>query len=91
MNDKGKITKTVVNARLKTLEPDEDEAALDDIRLLKGCLSLIGVESEALKAVKEAQAKLDQKLLDRYGTLKVAEIKLLVVEDKWLAGYPDGC
>ena len=85
LNDKGKITKTVVNARLKTLEPDEDEAALDDIRLLKGCLSLIGVESEALKAVKEAQAKLDQKLLDRYGTLKVAEIKLLVVEDKWLA------
>ena len=37
-------------------------------------------------AVREAQAALDRKVLDRYATLTEARIKTLVVEDKWLAG-----
>src|SRR5690606_24266367 len=39
----------------------------------------------ASKAVKKAQAALDEKVLARYGKLTEAEIKTLVVEDKWLA------
>ena len=42
--------------------------------------------SKAGSAVREAQAALDRKVLDRYATLTEARIKTLVVEDKWLAG-----
>ena len=37
------------------------------------------------KAVRDAQAALDQQVLSRYATLAEAEIKTLVVEDKWFA------
>ena len=36
--------------------------------------------------MKEAQAALDEQVLARYATLTEAEIKTLVVEDKWFAG-----
>lgn len=82
-NDKGKVTKGGVKDRLKALageaESDEERDALDR------CLALIDAESEASKAVKEAQAALDEKVLARYGKLTEAEIKMLVVDDKWLA------
>ena len=82
-NDKGKVTKGGVKDRLKAIageaESDEERDAL------KRCLALIDAESDAAKAVKEAQAALDEKVLARYGKLTEAEIKTLVVEDKWLA------
>ena len=37
------------------------------------------------KAVKEAQADLDRAVLARYAVLTEAEIRTLVVEDKWCA------
>jgi type I restriction enzyme M protein len=46
---------------------------------------MIDAEAAAAKAVKEAQAALDEKVLAHYGKLTEAEIKTLVVEDKWLA------
>ena len=49
------------------------------------CLALIEAESCTGKAVKDAQAKLDQRVLACYATLTETEIKTLVVEDKWLA------
>ncbi len=49
------------------------------------CLALIEAESCMGKAVKDAQAKLDQRVLARYATLAETEIKTLVVADKWLA------
>ncbi|MCA9643652.1 MAG: N-6 DNA methylase, partial [Myxococcales bacterium] len=82
-NDKGKVTKSGVKDRLKAIdgeaESDKERAALER------CLALIDAESHAAKAVKEAQAALDAKVLARYGKLTEAEIKTLVVEDKWLA------
>ena len=47
--------------------------------------SSVGPEAEAkaAKAVKEAQARLDEQVLARYAALTEAEIKTLVVEDKW--------
>jgi len=82
-NDKGKVTKGGVKDRLKAIkdEPDSDE----ERDALTRCLELIEAESAACKAVNDAQAALDAKVLARYATLTVAEIKTLVVEDKWLA------
>ncbi len=82
-NDKGKVTKGGVKERLKVIagedEGDEEREALER------CLALIDAEAEAAKAVKDAQAALDEKTLARYARLTEAEIKALVVEDKWLA------
>ncbi len=82
-NDKGKVTKTGVTTRLKIIrdEPDSEE----ERDALTHCLELIGVESRASKAVRDNQSALDQKVLVRYAMLTEAEIKTLVVEDKWFA------
>lgn len=82
-NDKGKVTKGGVKERIKAIEdePDSDE----ERDALTRCLELIEAESAATKAVKDAQAALDQKVLARYAKLTETEIKTLVVEDKWLA------
>jgi type I restriction enzyme M protein len=82
-NDKGKVTKGGVKDRLKAIEaePDSDE----ERDALTRCLALIEAESKAGTAVKDAQAALDAKVLARYAKLTEAEIKTLVVEDKWLA------
>lgn len=83
LNDKGNVTKGGVNDRLKALkdepESEEEEAAL------KRCLELMVAESDAKKAVKDAQDKLDAAMLKKYGQLSEAEIKSLAVDDKWFA------
>jgi type I restriction enzyme M protein len=83
LNDKGKVTKGGVKDRLKAIE---DEVESDDERdTLTRCLALIEAESAAAKAVKDAQDALDEQVLARYAKLTRADIKTLVVEDKWLA------
>ena len=83
VNDKGKVTKGGVTERLKAIryerENDEEHDAL------KQCLTLIETEVEAARVVKEAQARLDEQVLARYGALTETEIKTLAVEDKWFA------
>ena len=85
IGDKGKVTKSRLNARIKVLAGDDDPGSDEERRALKQCLALIDSEAKASKAVKEAQDRLDRMVLARYGSLTVAEIKALVVDDKWLA------
>ena len=85
LNDQGKITKKALNARLKNLTAGDDEDDKEEADVLKRCLALINAESEASNAVKAACTSLDHKVLQRYGTLTEAEIKSLVVEDKWIS------
>ncbi len=82
-NEKGKVAKGGVKDRLKAIgdDPESDE----ERGALTRCLKLIDVESAAGKAVKDAQAALDTKVLTRYAKLTEAEIKTLVIEDKWFA------
>lgn len=82
-NEKGKVTKTEIPKRLKALkgEPEAD----DEIAVLKQCRKLMDQEANAKKAVKDAQAELDQAVLTRYSELTEDEIKQLAVDDKWLA------
>lgn len=55
------------------------------LRRVNYCLSLIDAKSKADKAVKEAQQVLDEQVLAHYATLTEAEIKELVINDKWMA------
>ena len=83
VNDKGKATKSSVTERLKAIR---DETESDEERdALKQCRTLIEADAEAAMVVKEAQARLDEQVLARYGALTEAEIKTLAVEDKWFA------
>jgi type I restriction enzyme M protein len=80
LDDKGKISKGAVAARLKELKDAEDER-----RLLTEYLDLTEQESAANKKVKDAQKELDTKVVGKYGKLTEDEIITLVVDDKWLA------
>ncbi|MCX2835183.1 type I restriction-modification system subunit M [Microbulbifer thermotolerans] len=79
LNDKDKITKASVTARLK-LATDPDEIAA-----LKQAKKRFDAEARAKKALKEAQEALDLAVFKQYPQLSEAEIKTLIVEDKWLA------
>ena len=91
INDSGNITAAGVKARLKALTPDlttfhetQDDND-DEWDALQHCLSLIETKSKAEKTVKDAQLALDEQVLAHYATLTEAEIKTLVVNDKWVA------
>ncbi len=81
-NDKGKLTKVSVGARLKDIKYDADGA--EERNQLNAYLALIEKESTASKKVKDAQKLLDAKVAAQYAKLSTDEIKTLVVEDKWL-------
>jgi len=53
--------------------------------VLEEWLKLNGDEGELKKKLKDAEAELDAKAYAHYPKLTEAEIKTLVVEDKWLA------
>ena len=72
-----------MNDRLKAIQDDPESRA--EREALKTCLKLMDAESKAARAVKDAQAKLDETVLGKYGALTEDEIKGLVVADKWLA------
>lgn len=82
LNDKDKITKASVKARLAAIKKDADAA--DERAVLERYLELADRESDLGKQVKEATEKLDGDLAKKYGKLSVAEIKELVIDDKWL-------
>jgi type I restriction enzyme M protein len=56
-----------------------------EYEVLTTYLQLSEQEAEAGKKIKDAQAALEKKVLWKYKSLSVDEIKTLVVENKWLA------
>ena len=81
--DAGSVTQKSVNDRLKELKGDSSE--MEEHNVVKDCLVLLKKEATAKKAVKEAQTALDETVFAQYPKLTEAEIKALVVEDKWQA------
>ncbi|MDH6149331.1 MULTISPECIES: type I restriction-modification system subunit M [Paraburkholderia] len=81
--EKGKLTKVSVKTRLAETKKDRDAA--DERKLLNDYLDLIEQEAAANKKVKDAQKALDAKVTAQYSKLTEADVKSLVVEDKWLA------
>jgi len=83
IDEKGKISKGAVTARLKEIKGDEDYA--DERTALEDYLNLVDQKSEADRKLKEAKKALEGKVAAKYGKLTDDEIKTLVVDDKWLA------
>ena len=81
-NEKGKITKATVKVRLKDIFGEAD--ATDERDMLNEYLDFLEQESEASKKIKDAQKALDVKVAAKYEMLGEDEVKILVIEDKWL-------
>jgi type I restriction enzyme M protein len=77
-----KINKAEVTARLKEIKGDKD--AKEETAVLKQWLKLNTEEADIKKAIREAEAALDQLAYEKYPELTHVEIQTLVVDDKWL-------
>jgi type I restriction enzyme M protein len=78
-----KVNKANVTVRLKEIKDDKE--AKDEAAALNAWLKLANEEADLKKALKEAEADLDAKTQAKYPKLTEAEVKTLVVEDKWMA------
>jgi type I restriction enzyme M protein len=81
--EKQKITAKAVKARLKAIGQDADDA--DERKALEEYSALLDDQADAKARLKAAQEDLDAKLDNQYPKLTEGDIKLLVVDDKWLA------
>ena len=80
--DKQTITAKAVKARLKEIGRDRLDA--DERCALERCANLLKQQSGAKAMRKAAQEDLDQKIDTKYPRLTEAEIKTLVVDNKWI-------
>lgn len=78
-----KVNKANVQERIKELKGDKE--ATDELKVLNNYLQLLENESSTNKKIKTAKADLDKKVIEKYPILTEAEIKQLVVDDKWMA------
>ena len=83
-NDKDKLTKASVAARLKEIGKADPDTA-DERKVLQDYLALIEQDADTGAKLKAAQDALMAKVAAKYGQLTEDEIKTLVVDDKWLA------
>ena len=78
-----KVNKAAVNARIKEIRRDPDAA--EELAVLREWLELSDEEAATKKALKAAEAELDDQAYGRYDSLTDAEVRELVVQGKWLA------
>ena len=81
--NKQKITSRAVKARLKEIGSAPLDA--DERATLEGYADLLQQQSNVKVKRKAAQEDLDRKLDAKYSRLTEAEVKTLVVEEKWMA------
>lgn len=72
-----------VKARLKELKGDRDAA--DEVAALQRWLELSEQEAELKRRVRDIDAALDALAYKTYPTLGESDVRVLVVEDKWMA------
>ncbi|MFA9390534.1 MAG: type I restriction-modification system subunit M [Prolixibacteraceae bacterium] len=83
-----KVNKAEITKRIKEIKTEATAAELaevkDELSVLNHYLVLLAKQTETSKKIKEAETDLDIKLYAKYPALSEAEIKQLVVEDKWM-------
>ncbi len=80
-----KINKAAVTARLKELRSESGESVADEKAVLKKYLELCNQQVELKHTLKEVEEKFDALVYAKYPMLTGDEIKILVVDDKWLS------
>ena len=82
-NDKSKITKVLVTARIKEIRHDQDSA--EEMKILRELSGLFEQEAGLKSSQKSLEKELEQQVNRKLAILSQDEIKSLLVEDKWLA------
>jgi type I restriction enzyme M protein len=77
-----KVNKAAIVPRLNEIKGDKE--AKDEANVLNEWLKLNSEEADLTKRLMDAEADLDAKALAKYPELTEAEIKVLVVDEKWL-------
>src|SRR3990167_10111961 len=80
--DNDKISKASVQKRIKEIKNSKDDA--DELVVLEKYLALFDKETDSKKAIKDAEKDLEKKVLSKYPTFTLDEIKTLVVDRKWM-------
>jgi type I restriction-modification system DNA methylase subunit len=78
-----KLNKAFVSARIKEIHRDPEAA--DELMALREWLLISDDELKTKRALKAAEADLDDQAYGRYDSLTEAEVRELVVQGKWLA------
>ncbi len=78
-----KLNKAFVSARIKEIHRDPEAA--DELMALREWLLISDDELKTKRALKAAEANLDDQAYGRYDSLTEAEVRELVVQGKWLA------
>lgn len=82
VNEKGNITKGDLKNRIKEIKGDTEFA--DELAQLEKYTELMDKEADCKSKIKEAEIKLEKKVIAKYPPLTIEEIKMLVVERKWM-------
>jgi type I restriction enzyme M protein len=80
---KATLTKASVSDRLKEMKKEAEGDG--ERKALTRCLELIEAEAAPSKAIRDAQARLDARVLAQYAKLIEGDIKTFLVDDKWFA------
>ena len=80
-NDKGNISKSDLQKRIKQIKTDKDFA--DELKMLEQYEKLMVREGTYNTNIKKAIVKLEKVVFDKYKDLSIDEIKDIVVETKW--------
>jgi type I restriction enzyme M protein len=83
--ENGEVKATVAGVKARLKEIKGDKSAMDEADALNSWLTLAEREKELKRQIKQAEDALDDKALATYPKLTEAEVKALVVEDKWMA------
>jgi len=78
-----KINKVNVASRIKEIKNKPEDA--EELKVMERYLALGEQESEAKKKIKETGKALEAKVIAKYKNMTESEIKVLVVDDKWMA------
>lgn len=81
--DFDKINKATVTSRIREIRNSSED--IEELKVMEKYLKLGEQESEAKKKIKTAEAELNVKVISKYQILTEPEIKVLVVDDKWIA------
>ncbi len=84
MDDKLKISKKNLDARLKELGKEDDENA-EEWEMIAKYKKLMAKETKLKADIKKALAELEIKIINQYPKLSIDEIKTITVDKKWMA------
>lgn len=82
-----KVNKGLLSKRIKEIKHDSDSA--EELALLEKYQELLDKEGQLKKDIKDKYSELEAKVIQKYPTLSVGDIKSIVIDKKWIKSLLD--